>query len=326
MAAWIHTAPRSAAAGLLAVLVIAAGPGLAASIQLDLGEVPDPVDPTGPAASTTARLEVSCPSSDEGGEPRNVNLSASAGEPWASPTLEPDRFEVPVDQCREAPWEAEPDLTVAVSRDAPAFASTEVQVSAELTTSEANGTASDRVTVTPGYHQNVTAAFEMANVTVDPEDGGTALLRVDNHSNGDTRFEFALANPETVRQVDLKPVVPEPTVLGSTATGAETTGETIPVRVIEPGGNVTEAFATPMEIRVRAFYAGHPSIGSTNRTAAVDLWVPASKNTTQASTEPGDDQLAEDGPGRSVPGLGAAGTAALSGLLALRRGEGKRRP
>lgn len=189
-----------------------------------------------------------------------INLQATDAPSWANVIIAPSALSFtysPQDQgYPSVPF----SVSIALTQNAPAFQSTKVTLSGQATGSQAQDISvlTTQLTVTPGY-------FNLYNVRVDnkigqggPQDSVVYPIQIDNFSNGETRFEFSLAQEDT--PAGFQAVIPEPIVLQSQATGGETTSGQVTFSVYTPYQNGYVNEVGSIQLRVDSSYAPNTNI------------------------------------------------------------------
>lgn len=285
---------------LVAGLATLAGPasaqGKTNTVQITCPGGPPQIQPLGAPGSWSCTAVMTF---GGGGVSDPVNfvtlvLNAPDAPSWANVVLSPSSVSflyAPGDGPKTQPF----TVLVALTQDAPAFQTQRITITGQLSNpnaAEQNDILPTQIAVTPGY-------FNLYNVRVDqkigrggPQDAVTYPIVIDNFSNGDTRFEFALATEEAPE--GFQPVVPEPFVLQSRATGGKTTSGQVSFQVYTPFRNGYVNDIGALQLRVDSFYAPNTNIkGASSQvstlTQARGFYVP--------------------GPGAPLVVLGIAGTA-----------------
>lgn len=255
----------------LVVLLALAGSATAASIGLE-GPSLDEIEPAAPPAEGPVKVQVECPSASASEPPMALELAFTHTKSWMNVSLAPDSYEVDPSDCRQEPWTRNATLSVGVSKRAPAYLATRLGLEARLETEDGRQTARDEAVVTPAYHPEVDAYFVESNLTVGPE-GTAATVYLENRANGDTRFEFELANQTELQRQGLEAIAPSTVVLRSQATGGENTDEIAKLQIRQPEAQDSGAYGARLELRVSSMYAADTELGHTNRTLELDLRV-----------------------------------------------------
>ena len=251
---------------LLAAFVAAAVPASAQqqtnTLQINCTGGPSEIQPLGaPGGWNCQAIMTYAGGTSDPVNPATVTFSAPDAPSWANVIIAPTSlaFVPPTGQTEQV---SQPfQISVALTQDAPAFQTQRITIQAS--TSAPAGTTiavqPTQIAVTPGY-------FNLYNVRLDskigqggPQDSVEYPIIIDNFSNGDTRFEFSLLNPDNLPS-GFQPVVPEPIVLQSKATGGKQTSGQVTFQVYTPfqNGYVNEIGA--MQIKVDSFYAPNTNI------------------------------------------------------------------
>ncbi len=151
-------------------------------------------------------------------------------------------------------------VEVAVTRDAPAFEPVTATLEIRVQENHTDGTTTDldpvdaEIMATPGYLNLYNVRLERKSAQAEPQTSVTYPIVIENFSNGPTRFEFNIANPDSLPQ-GFQPIPPSPVILESNATGGSTTSATVRLSVHTPfyNGYVDEEAA--IQVRVDSFYA-----------------------------------------------------------------------
>lgn len=225
--------------------------------------VEQPVEPLGEPA--TVVLEVSIPCRD--------NETATA---WTRAELvDAPGFTVfettgVTDDTSTTCHDAEDVLTVVLpveigfTQDAPAFEPVTATVEVHVQKNHTGGNTTDldpaeaEITATPGYLNLYNARVDKKIAQAGPQESVEFPIVIDNYSNGPTSFVFSLSHPDNVPD-GFEPVVPEPLVLQSDATGGSTTNGTVVFTVYTPfhNGYVNEIGA--VQLQIDSFYAENES-------------------------------------------------------------------
>ncbi len=259
---------------LVLLLLATASPVLAdhAPRELEVSDqtIETPIEPLGEPGRTTLEVRVPCQDDEQATAWTTASLiEAPSYITMTTPSMTNRTTEV----CHDANDTlvlAYP-VEIAVDQRAPAFETQELPVEIRVQKNHTNGTvehlgpAEATVTVTPGYFNLYNVRLEQKIGQAGPQEAVTYPIVIDNYSNGDTRFVFSLANPDNVPS-GFQPVVPEPLVLQSNATGGERTSGTVKFQIYTPFHNgyvneigavqleVTSAFASDTDIEGEASY------------------------------------------------------------------------
>lgn len=244
---------------LLAVLLVGVAPSVQADHTPQAVEVPDrtvedPIEPLGEPGRLV--LDVTVPCGDN--ETATAWTRASLVEAPAFLEFHPgavanDTSEV----CHDAGDTLTVGLPVAVGFDkrAPALqpVTATLEVAVQKNHTDGNTTRLDpvrtQVTAIPGYLNLYNVRMETKVAQAGPQEAVAFPIAIENYSNGPTRFTFSLSNPDGVPQ-GFQPVVPEPVVLESEATGGSKTSATVDFQVHTPfhNGYVNEVGAIQLQI------------------------------------------------------------------------------
>lgn len=264
-------------------LALVAAPAAAqdGSVQLNCSGGPAQIQPLGPPGTWDCTATVRFPSQGVG-DPVNfftLTLTESEAPGWANVIISPGSITGQWDNANPGSQTLNFEVTVALQANAPAFEPTKVSITGSVdSTNQQFSVAPDQITVTAGY-------FNLYNVRVDkkigqggPQDSVDYPIQVDNFSNGQTRFEFELLNPDSIPS-GFNPVVPEPLILESAASGGENTQDSVTFSVYTPFQNGYVNELGSIQLRVKSFYAPDTSItGATSQistlTQARGFYVP----------------------------------------------------
>lgn len=151
-------------------------------------------------------------------------------------------------------------VEIGFTRDAPAFEPVTATVEVHVQKNHTGGNvthldpAEAEITATPGYLNLYNARVDKKIAQAGPQESVEFPIVIENYSNGPTRFVFSLSNPDNVPD-GFEPVVPEPLVLQSDATGGTTTTGTVVFTVYTPfhNGYVNEVGA--IQLQIDSFHA-----------------------------------------------------------------------
>lgn len=151
-------------------------------------------------------------------------------------------------------------VTVALTQDAPALTPDKVTIDTTVTTTSEQGVApsSTDLTVVPDYYNLYNVALQKKIGQGGPQESVDYPITIDNFSNGDTRFTFSLASEDSVPS-GFNPTTPDPKVIRSQATGAESSTTQVTFSVYTPyqNGYVNEIGA--IQLQIDSAYANDPS-------------------------------------------------------------------
>lgn len=246
-------------ASLLTVALPAQADHTPDQVEVHDRTIDEPVDPLGDPAQIV--LEVAIPCQDD--ETATAWTRADLIEAPDFLVFESaDATNETTSACHDANDTLTVGLPVAVgfTQDAPAFdpvtATVEIQVQKNHT--DGNTTHLDpvevEITATPGYFNLYNARMETKMAQAGPQESVAYPIVIENYSNGPTRFEFSVTNPDSIPG-GFQPVVPEPVILESTTTGGTKTEATVTFSVYTPfhNGYVNEQGA--IQLTIDSFYA-----------------------------------------------------------------------
>ncbi len=256
---------------LSALLLGAAFAGLAgnASAQLPAGDAqgqiscnpgPSEIRPLGTPGEWQCEVTVQFPS--QAGDPANfftVNLQDANSPSWANVIIAPASVIIQYQPGSSVTEEF--SVSVALTQNAPAFEATKVTIDGTPGGGSPQGLSISptQLTVTPGYFNLYNVRLEQKIGQGGPQDSVQYPIVIDNFSNGDTRFEFALLNPDNLPS-GFQPVVPEPLVLNSRATGGEQTSGNVQFEVYTPFQNGYVNEIGSIQLSVDSMYAADTNI------------------------------------------------------------------
>jgi hypothetical protein len=232
------------------------------SLTCDPG--PEEIRPLGPPGQwqCTAEVEWSGGTS-EPVNPTSLTINTANQKSWMNVIISPSSmtFTPPQGDTRTETK----DFTVSVSlrQDAPAFVATQLRLVPDLQPGTGEGqeavTNPTQIAVTPGY-------FNLYNVRLDgkiaeggPDSEVTFPMVIENFSNGDTRFEFSVAQ-EGGTPEGFQTALPSPLTVRSQATGGENTQGQATFQVFTPFKNGYVNRIASIQLTVDSFYAADTSI------------------------------------------------------------------
>ncbi len=213
--------------------------------------------PIGPHAEPgKIHLQVSVPCQDD--ERATAWTTAELVEAPAYVTLiAPGMANQTTPVCHDANDTLALDYPVEITLDkrAPAFETQTVTLEVRVQKNHTNGTVERLgpveadVTFTPGYFNLYNVRLEQKIGQAGPQESVTYPIVIENFSNGDTRFAFSLANPDSLPD-GFNAVVPEPLILERPETAGEPTTGTVNFQVYTPfhNGYVNEVGAVQLEV------------------------------------------------------------------------------
>lgn len=257
--------------GLAMMMVPTASAQQPVTAELSCQDGPDEVQPLGTPGtwSCTATVTWAGGTTPNQISPVGVTINPSGQASWMNVVVSPSSFTVfpPNDGPGER---VEPfEVSVSLTADAPAFIQSRLALEPQLETGQdqdprESGT---EIAVTPGY-------FNLYNVRLDekiqeggPDSGVLFPIQVSNFSNGDTRFDFRLAQEEA--PAGHQAVIPDQLVLRSVTSGEETRG-TANFQVFTPFKNGYVNRIASIQLLVESSYAPDTSIqGATSQVSTL---------------------------------------------------------